>query len=59
MINVGDDVTISGKVVRIKQWRDMFGWNETITVRTPYGTKFTVTKADIKTHRPNTKEGET
>ena len=58
MINIGDDVTISGQVICIERQRDMFGWRETMTVRTPYGTEFTVTKADIKTHRPNTKEGE-
>lgn len=58
MINLGDDVTVSGKVVGIEHWRDIFGWNETITVRTPYGAEFTITKSDIKTHRPNTKEGE-
>ena len=58
MINLGDDVTISGKVICIERQRDMFGWRETMTVRTPYGTEFKVTKADIKTHRPNTKEGE-
>ena len=58
MINLGDDVTISGKVVSIEHRRDMFGWREIMMVRTPYGTEFMITLSDIKKHRPNTKEGE-
>lgn len=49
MINIGDDVTISGKVVDVM--------NNIFIIETSNGTTFCVGKSDIKTHRPNTKEG--
>ena len=44
MINIGDDVTISGKIIFIKD-----GY---IEIETPSHDEIWVRKSDIKTHRP-------
>ena len=44
LINIGDDVTISGKIINIK--------NGCICIETKLGTKVWIDSGDIKTHRP-------
>ena len=52
MFNIGDDVTVSGKVVRIEQCLGVLRVINRITIRTPSGNEIVITDSDIKTHRP-------
>ena len=54
MINIGDDVTVSGKVVDIRGCISTALYE----IETENGSCFWIDEEDIKTHRPNTKEGE-
>ena len=47
-IQIGDDITVAGKVQRIE--------NGFLMIKTKNGTDIWIEKADIKTHRPSNRE---
>ncbi|MDO5479684.1 MAG: hypothetical protein Q4G23_11045 [Clostridia bacterium] len=47
-IQIGDDITVAGKVKRIE--------NGCLMIKTKNGSELWIEKADIKTHRPIGKE---